>query len=56
MEDAANDMNAFLRIFFTEMFPPVSTNPLHFAGESFGGHWVPSFVTHISQRQQLGVP
>ena len=56
MEDAANDMNTFLRIFFSEMFPRFSTNPLHFAGESFGGHWVPSFVTHISQRQQLGVP
>lgn len=56
MEDAASDMNAFLRIFFTEMFPQFSTNPLHIAGESFGGHWVPSFVSHIGKRQQLGVP
>jgi cathepsin A (carboxypeptidase C) len=56
MEDAARDMNAFFRIFFTEMFPQFSNNSLHIAGESFGGHWVPSFVTHISKRQRLDVP
>jgi len=56
MEDAAKDMNTFLRVFFDEMFPQFSANPLHFAGESFGGHWVPSFVTHMAKRQELGVP
>jgi len=50
MEDAVNDMNAFLYTFFADRFPHFSTNPLHVAGESFGGHWVPSFVSHISKR------
>jgi carboxypeptidase C (cathepsin A) len=56
MEDAGNDINAFLRIFFNDMFPQFSTNTVHFVGESIGGHWVPNFVTHISKRQQLNVP
>jgi len=56
MQDAAGDINTFLRIFFFTMFPHFSANPLHFVGESFGGHWVPHFVSYISQRQKLNVP
>jgi cathepsin A (carboxypeptidase C) len=47
----AIDFSAFLSTFFTSIFPQYSTRPLHIAGESFGGHYVPGYVDYIlSQR------
>ena len=56
MKDAASDFNTFLHVFFSEMFPQFSMHAIHFAGESFGGHWVPEFVERISKHQQVDVP
>lgn len=51
--EAAIDFNEFLSIFFTDAFPQYSHLPFHIAGESFGGHYVPSFVKYISDLQEL---
>ncbi|KAH8590567.1 Alpha/Beta hydrolase protein [Bisporella sp. PMI_857] len=56
LQEAAQDFNKFLAVFFTDVFPQFSHLPFHIAGESFGGTYVPGFVDYISKRQQLGVP
>ncbi|CAJ2507563.1 Uu.00g087490.m01.CDS01 [Anthostomella pinea] len=56
LREASQDFNKFLSVFFEEVFPGFSQLPLHIAGESFGGTYVPGFVEYISRRQQLGVP
>jgi cathepsin A (carboxypeptidase C) len=52
--EAAGDFNAFMSAFLVDMFPQYARVPLHIAGESFGGKYVPEFVQYISQRQMLG--
>ncbi|KAI2601740.1 alpha/beta-hydrolase [Hypoxylon sp. NC1633] len=54
--EASRDFDRFLSIFFGDAFPQFSHLPLHIAGESFGGTYVPGFVDYVSRRQQLGVP
>lgn len=45
--EAARDLQEFLRLFFAKMLPERAHLPIHFAGESYGGHYVPVTVQHI---------
>ncbi|KAK3196023.1 hypothetical protein K4F52_000891 [Lecanicillium sp. MT-2017a] len=45
--EAARDLQEFLRLFFANVFPERAHLPIHFAGESYGGHYVPVTVKHI---------
>lgn len=53
--EGARDFQTFLNIFFGDIFPDMAAKPLHIAGESFGGHYVPTYVHHIlqSRRQEF---
>ncbi|UNI22764.1 hypothetical protein JDV02_008624 [Purpureocillium takamizusanense] len=53
-EDAAEDFQTFLNIFFTELFPEWAHLPIHFAAESYGGHYAPTYVKHILESRRLG--
>ncbi|KAH9905658.1 alpha/beta-hydrolase [Xylariomycetidae sp. FL2044] len=54
--EASEDFQRFLSLFFTDVFPDFDHHPLHIAGESFGGTYVPAFTESISKRQAAGVP
>ncbi|KAI1266248.1 alpha/beta-hydrolase [Xylariaceae sp. FL1019] len=56
LREASQDFDKFLSVFFGDVFPEFSHSPLHIAGESFAGTYIPGFVEYISRRQQLGVP
>lgn len=45
--DGAQDFQVFLNIFFNEAFPSKAHLPIHFAAESYGGHYAPTYVKHI---------
>lgn len=45
--DGAQDFQVFLNIFFSEVFPHKAHLPIHIAGESYGGHYAPTYVNHI---------
>lgn len=45
--DGAQDFQVFLNTFFGEIFPDRAHLPIHFAGESYGGHYAPTYVNHI---------
>ncbi|QDS71912.1 hypothetical protein FKW77_000434 [Venturia effusa] len=49
---AAQDMNTFLQVFQTSIFPPLSNQTMHFAGESFAGRYVPAYTKHIVGKQK----
>jgi len=49
---AAEDFNVFLSIFFTDIFSGLAHLPLHVAGESFGGHYVPYYTPLLLERQR----
>ncbi|KAM0425164.1 hypothetical protein ACHAPT_009481 [Fusarium lateritium] len=51
-DEAAPDVIAFLRL-FAQAFPHLAKNPLHLAGESYGGHWVPVFGNWIAQYNKM---
>ena len=46
-ERSASDVRAFLLRFFTELHPELAKNEFFIAGESYGGHYVPSIATAI---------
>ena len=46
LKETAEDFSVFLSL-FCESFPHLSELPLHLAGESFGGHYVPAIVQHV---------
>ncbi|TFK22928.1 serine carboxypeptidase [Coprinopsis marcescibilis] len=47
-QQAAVDIWKFLQIWFTDSrFSKFRNRPLHLWGESYGGHYVPSFASHI---------
>lgn len=46
-EEAAVDLAFFFNTFFAQIFPDRAKLPLHIAGESYGGHYVPTFVDHV---------
>ncbi|KLO15766.1 alpha/beta-hydrolase [Schizopora paradoxa] len=45
-EDAAKNVAAFINIFF-DTFSQFKNRPLHLAGESYGGHYLPVFASEI---------
>ncbi|KAL3956208.1 hypothetical protein ACCO45_009054 [Purpureocillium lilacinum] len=53
-EDAAEDFQTFLNIFFTKLFPQRAHLPIHFAAESYGGHYAPTYVKHILDARRYG--
>ncbi|KAH8889045.1 alpha/beta-hydrolase [Thozetella sp. PMI_491] len=44
LEAATEDFVDFMHHFVTDLFPQLSTNELHIAGESYGGRWAPAFM------------
>jgi cathepsin A (carboxypeptidase C) len=49
---AAIDFNIFLSVFYSSLFPSLSNQPLHIAGESFGGRYVPAYTKYIVEQQK----
>ena len=45
--EGAVDFQVFLNIFFGDIFPDRARLPIHFAAESYGGHYGPTYVDHI---------
>ncbi|CUM62480.1 uncharacterized protein PRCAT00000030001 [Priceomyces carsonii] len=46
---AAEDVYIFLELFF-QKFPKLTNNKFHIAGESYAGHYIPSFASEIINR------
>ncbi|KAM0425166.1 hypothetical protein ACHAPT_009483 [Fusarium lateritium] len=46
-QEGAVDFQTFLNIFFRDIFADYNDHTIHIAGESYGGHWVPTYVRHI---------
>ncbi|OIW32743.1 carboxypeptidase Y [Coniochaeta ligniaria NRRL 30616] len=44
------DVDKFLDVFLTDLFPELSDRPIHFAGESFGGKYVPVYTAMTRRR------
>ncbi|KAH9921491.1 peptidase S10 serine carboxypeptidase, partial [Epithele typhae] len=53
-EDAAKNVHAFLTIFF-ETFSQFKGRPLHLAGESYGGRYLPSFGSYVYDQNQIAI-
>ncbi|SNX86992.1 related to PRC1 - carboxypeptidase y, serine-type protease [Melanopsichium pennsylvanicum] len=50
-EEAARDVYAFLRVFFTA-FERFRNNDFYMAGESYGGRYIPIFASEVADRNQ----
>lgn len=46
-QDGAADFQAFLKTFFTQVFPEKTHLPIHLAAESYGGHYAPTYLADI---------
>ena len=46
-QESAIDLAFFINVFFQHIFPEKAALPVHVAGESYGGHYVPTFVNHV---------
>ncbi|RDW77509.1 hypothetical protein BP6252_05562 [Coleophoma cylindrospora] len=53
LEAASADFAKFLSVFFEQIFPQYANNPLYISGESFGGKYVPKFVSDIKHNQAV---
>ncbi|KAH8099460.1 peptidase S10 serine carboxypeptidase [Cristinia sonorae] len=51
LADLAVDVYAFLTIFL-KRFPEYVSAPLHIAGESWGGHYVPTIASYVHEKNQ----
>jgi len=45
--DGASDFQAFLNVFFGQIFPDKANLPIHIATESYGGHYGPVYLKYI---------
>ncbi|ORX52748.1 prepro-carboxypeptidase Z [Hesseltinella vesiculosa] len=54
-DQAANFSYKFLQIFF-EAFPQYRQHDFHFFGESYGGHYVPSFADYVLKQNKALKP
>lgn len=52
--EAAADLQTFLTLFFKNVFPSKAHLPIHFAGESYAGHFVPHTVKHVLDSREKG--
>ncbi|RFU78532.1 peptidase s10, serine carboxypeptidase [Trichoderma arundinaceum] len=50
--DGAYDFQAFLNIFFKDVFPDRAHLPIHVAAESYGGHYGPVYLNHILESRK----
>ncbi|KAF3491037.1 carboxypeptidase Y [Arthroderma uncinatum] len=50
---AAVDMQRFLQLFVSEVFPNKLHVPFHISGESYGGHYIPHLGAQIVQQNKL---
>ncbi|ORY83858.1 carboxypeptidase Y [Protomyces lactucae-debilis] len=53
-EAAAEDILAFWRLWY-RAFPRHQQLPLHFAGESYAGKYIPTFAAHIIEENELAI-
>ncbi|KAL4789281.1 Alpha/Beta hydrolase protein [Aspergillus venezuelensis] len=53
LKKAADDFETFLNVFFTDAFPQYGHLPIHIAGESFAGAYIPTYVANIIHRQKV---
>ncbi|KAF4973870.1 hypothetical protein FZEAL_9170 [Fusarium zealandicum] len=44
---AAENMQKFLQIFVSQVFPDLADRPFHISGESYGGHYIPTLGSQI---------
>ncbi|KAI0643713.1 peptidase S10 serine carboxypeptidase [Trametes meyenii] len=51
-EDAAKNVHAFLTIFF-ETFSEFKGRPLHLAGESYAGRYLPTFASYVYDQNEI---
>ncbi|CDO74121.1 hypothetical protein BN946_scf185043.g171 [Trametes cinnabarina] len=51
-EDAAKNVHAFLTIFF-ETFSEFKGRPLHLAGESYAGRYLPTFASYVFDQNHI---
>ena len=48
--EAGVDFDKFMDIFLNDLFPNLQNNELHFAGESFGGKYVPVYASLMRRK------
>ncbi|TID20766.1 putative carboxypeptidase y protein [Venturia nashicola] len=53
---ASQDMNTFLHVFQTSIFPSLSIQSFHFGGESFAGRYIPAYAKYIFGKQKSKAP
>lgn len=53
---AAQELEKFLSVFVSEVFPELASKPWHFAGESFGGHYVTYYLHHLLSEKPYESP
>ena len=51
---ASEDIYAFMRLWYAH-FPELRASPFHIAGESYGGHYIPIFASHIIAENELAL-
>ena len=54
--DGAVDFQTFLNIFFEGAFPDKAALPIHFAAESYGGHFAPVYMKHMLDSRAYNSP
>ncbi|KAG2414609.1 hypothetical protein HFD88_003800 [Aspergillus terreus] len=51
--EAGVDMHRFLQLFVSEVFPHKRSSPVHLAGESYAGQYIPYLATEILRQNEL---
>lgn len=52
---AAEDVYIFMDLWY-QLFPEARTLPFSIAGESYGGHYIPIFASHINEMNKIAPP
>ncbi|KAF5712492.1 carboxypeptidase Y [Fusarium mundagurra] len=56
IHEAAQELEKFLSVFVSQVFPELASKPWHFAGESFGGHYVTYYLHHLLNEKPHETP